>query len=76
MSTDTTEPATVETGKFVEWDERNIEVSEWVLDQIMNRVELEDGGTAWYINCEEGYMVVWSDGNHHHTYHDPANWLY
>lgn len=57
--------------------DRPVEVSEWVLDRIMNRVETPDG-PAWHINCSddlEGYIIIWSDGSHMHTYHRPENIL-
>lgn len=54
-------------------------VEEFVLDRVMNRRETEDGVYWWAALVKdmntvyEGYMVLWPDGNHIHTYRYPPD---
>lgn len=49
-----------------------LEIDEFCLDRIFNKIEVEDDFVYWR-ECvdSDGYMLLFSDGSHHHTYHHP-----
>lgn len=52
-------------------------IDQFVLDNVFNRIE-RDGKIFYWRECagdQEGYIVIYSDGSHHHTYVNPENWL-
>ena len=54
-----------------------MEISDFVLEQVFNRIESEDG-PVWWRECAEpgeGYMIVWGTGQELHTYRYPPNFL-
>jgi hypothetical protein len=53
-------------------------LDQFVLDSCWNAVTLEDGTIAYWRDCigeDSGYLVLYADGNHLHTYHHPENFL-
>lgn len=51
-------------------------VDDFVLDNVMNRETGSDGLPWWWapvLEGDEGYIVLWSDGTHHHTYRYPPD---
>lgn len=38
--------------------------------------ERPDLGIVWFgLPPDGGYLVLYPDGQHHHTYHNPENWV-
>lgn len=61
-----------------------IVIDEYVLDATFYKIELEDGSEVWWRPCvlrgdmvqgDQGYLIVFSDGEHHHTYMHPLQFL-
>lgn len=45
----------------------------WTVERLFHRVADDDGNPIYWMetNDEEGYILVWPDGERHHTYHRP-----
>lgn len=61
-----------------------MELDEFVLDHIFHKQANKDGDVIYWRSCilkkdmnqgEQGYIVIYSDGKFHHTYHYPPNWI-
>jgi hypothetical protein len=51
------------------------EIDEFVIEHVFyHHPETDTADEYWWREVkggDEGYIIVWADGNHHHTYHDP-----
>jgi hypothetical protein len=56
-----------------------IEIDEFVLRHVFNYIEPKgDESPVWWapvVGGGEGWILLWEDGQYHHTYHDPE-WIY
>lgn len=51
-------------------------IDEFVLENLFRRVDTDDGPVYYRITIDhEGWVVVWPDGSHLHTYLNPESWL-
>lgn len=53
-----------------------IEIEQFVLDNLFHHVPATDNSDEfWYRETtdEDGWVMVWADGNHHHTYRFPPD---
>lgn len=59
------------------------QVDEFVLNHIFHKIETLEGTIAYYRQCIDdpdsqwttGWIVLYEDGQHLHTYHNPENWM-
>ncbi len=58
-------------------------MDQYILDLCFHKIQTEHG-PVWWRSCvlrddmqhgEQGYMVIYENGNHLHTYHYPPNFL-
>lgn len=47
----------------------------WTVERLFHRVADDDGNPIYWMETidEDGYIIVWPDGERHHTYHYPPN---
>lgn len=51
-----------------------MKIDEFVLDCVFNRISLLSGEIVYWRECvepNEGYLILWDSGQHHHTYRHP-----
>jgi hypothetical protein len=54
-----------------------MELDEFAVSQVFNYIPAnEDRDEVWWreVTNGEGYLLVWANGNHHHTYRYPPDW--
>jgi hypothetical protein len=55
-----------------------MELDEFAISQLFNHIPAEEGerDEVWWRETVdgEGYLMVWSDGQHFHTYRHPEDW--
>lgn len=54
-----------------------MKINEFVLDNVFTQIPAtEDRAAVWYARTadETGWVLVWEDGSHFHTYKDPKDW--
>lgn len=65
-------------------DERMRNNLEFIMDHVFHKIITKDHNVVYWRSCvlredmkhgEQGYMVVYHDGSHVHTYHYPPNWI-
>ena len=52
-------------------------IDEFVLSQLFNHIPAtEDRDEVWWRETvdREGYVIVWENGQHFHTYRHPEDW--
>jgi hypothetical protein len=54
-----------------------MEIDEFVRDNIFNHIPAsDDRDEVWWAltKDQDGYIMVWEDGQHFHTYRHPEDW--
>jgi len=59
-------------------------LDKFILDRVFHKILTKDGDIVYWRSCileknmphgTQGYIVVFSDGNFHHTYRYPPDWI-
>jgi hypothetical protein len=59
-----------------------VEISDFAMEHVFNKIVTEEGDVIYWRDCvlrndmvhgEQGYVIVFSNGDCHHTYHYPPN---
>lgn len=62
-----------------------VEISDFAMEHVFNKIVTKDGDVIYWRDCvlrddmrpgEQGYMVVFANGDAHHTYRLPTTWIY
>jgi hypothetical protein len=55
-----------------------MEVPSFVLERVMNKLDTVEGDIVWWapvLGGGEGYVILWENGDYHHTYRNPEDYL-
>lgn len=55
-----------------------MDVPNFVLERVMNKIDNLDGDIIWWapvLGGDDGYVLLWENGDYHHTYHYPPNFI-
>lgn len=55
-----------------------MEVAPFVLDRVFNKTDDVEGNIVYWapvIGGGEGYIILWDNGDYHHTYHYPPDFI-